>query len=506
MPIPFILGAAALAAGAFGVKKGLDAKEDMDLANSINEEAQAIANKAQESIENAKDITNGKLVDLGKTKINIMSTSVKDFVNTYSKIHNIRLKDSVGLDELKDFDPNSKEFLEMKEASFSATELATGGIGSIAAGSLAAAGAYGAVGTFAAASTGTAIAGLSGAAATNATLAWLGGGALSAGGFGMAGGMAVLGGIVAGPALAIGGAFLASKAETALYDAQSNRDKAQEFKSQADDIVSTLTFVKNRAVQIGDLLSKLNRYFVPAVSNLGNLVAMQGTDFQKYDKNGQQTVLVAGQLAKTIKTVIDTSIMKEDGSLDDEFKSKIDENTEKLRKLEPAISNLKDIPQLPASSNTSFSSKFNTTYNNSSETSKFDEMLRRARNGSLKHMYDVGHAYEFGEFNQAIDKKEACNWYRMAAQKGFTVAQYRLEQLEKSLKDEVPSQHNVQNLATAEQGENEEVEKIFKKAWNYEHGEGVEKDIDYALFLYGKAAKKGHQMAQARVNFLRANM
>ena len=92
MPIPFILGAAALAAGAFGVKKGLDAKEDMDLANSINEEAQAIANKAQESIENAKDITNGKLVDLGKTKINIMSTSVKDFVNTYSKIHNIRLK------------------------------------------------------------------------------------------------------------------------------------------------------------------------------------------------------------------------------------------------------------------------------------------------------------------------------------------------------------------------------------------------------------------------------
>lgn len=505
MPIPFILGAAALAAGAFGVKKGLDAKEDMNLANSINEEAQAIANKAQKSIENAKDITNGKLVDLGKTKINIMSTSVKDFVNTYSKIHNIRLKDSVGLDELKDFDPNSKEFLEMKEASFSATELATGGIGSIAAGSLAAVGAYSAVGTFAAASTGTAIAGLSGAAATNATLAWLGGGALSAGGFGMAGGMAVLGGIVAGPALAIGGAFLASKAETALYDARSNRDKAEEFKSQADDIVSTLTFVKNRAVQIGDLLSKLNRYFVPAVSNLGNLVATQGTDFQKYDKNGQQTVLVAGQLAKTIKTVIDTSIMREDGSLDEEFKEKINESAEKLKKLEPAMANLKDIPQLPAHSNTNFSRKLNASYGRS-ETSKFDEILRRARNGSLKHMYDVGHAYEVGEYNMAIDKKEACNWYRLAAQKGFTVAQYRLEQLEKSLKDEVPSKLDMQNLVIAEQGVNEELEQIFKKAWSYEHGEGVEKDIDYAFFLYEKAAKKGHQMAQARVKFLRADM
>ena len=504
MPIPFILGAAALAAGAFGVKKGLDAKEDMNLANSINEEAQAIANKAQKSIENAKDITNGKLVDLGKTKINIMSTSVKDFVNTYSKIHNIRLKDSVGLDELKDFDPNSKEFLEMKEASFSATELATGGIGSIAAGSLAAAGAYGAVGTFAAASTGTAIAGLSGAAATNATLAWLGGGALSAGGFGMAGGMAVLGGIVAGPALAIGGAFLASKAETALYDAKSNRDKAEEFKSQADDIVSTLTFVKNRAVQIGDLLSKLNRYFVPAVSNLGNLVATQGTDFQKYDKNGQQTVLVAGQLAKTIKTVIDTSIMKEDGSLDDEFKEKVNESTEKLKKLEPAVANLKDIPQLTACSNANASKNVNTAYN--SEEAKFNEILRRARNGSLKHMYDAGHAYEFGEYNKSIDKKEACNWYRRAANQGFTVAQHRLEQLEKSIKNDISAESNLQMSTSINQGVDEETEQIFKKAWNYEHGEGVEEDKDYAIFLYKKAAKKGHQMAKARIDFLQAKM
>ena len=76
MPIPFILGAAALAAGAFGVKKGLDAKEDMNRAKDINEEAQAIANKAQKSIEKAKDATNEKLVDLGKAKINIETAEV----------------------------------------------------------------------------------------------------------------------------------------------------------------------------------------------------------------------------------------------------------------------------------------------------------------------------------------------------------------------------------------------------------------------------------------------
>ena len=430
MPIPFILGAAALAAGAFGVKKGLDAKEDMSRAKEINEEAQLIAEKAQKSIEKAKDTTNEQLVDLGKAKINIMSTSVKDFVNTYSKIHNIRLKDSVGLDELKDFDPNSKEFLEMKEASFSATELATGGIGSIAAGSLAAAGAYGAVGTFAAASTGTAIAGLSGAAATNATLAWLGGGALSAGGFGMAGGMAVLGGIVAGPALAIGGAFLASKAETAKYDAMSNRDKAEEFKSQADDIVSTLRFVKDRAVQIGNLLSKLNRYFVPAVSNLGNLVATQGTDFQKYDKNGQQTVLVAGQLAKTIKTVIDTSIMKEDGSLDDEFKFKVEENTDKLRKLEPAIFALSDIPASKAQQTTEIF-ETQSTFSSKADEKDYNIILSNAKRGDIVAMFNMGRIYEVGKYGKEVNKKIARNWYKQAAEKGYSAAKFRLSQMDK---------------------------------------------------------------------------
>jgi len=92
---------------------------------------------------------------------------------------------------------------------------------------------YGTVGALASASTGTAIASLSGAAATNATLAWLGGGALSAGGLGMAGGTAVLGGLVAGPAIAIAGFMMDSKAEE-------NLTEAREFESEVDVQVETM--------------------------------------------------------------------------------------------------------------------------------------------------------------------------------------------------------------------------------------------------------------------------
>ena len=45
MPIPFILGAAALAAAGYGVKKGLDAKEDYELADKNNKNSCCANNK-----------------------------------------------------------------------------------------------------------------------------------------------------------------------------------------------------------------------------------------------------------------------------------------------------------------------------------------------------------------------------------------------------------------------------------------------------------------------------
>lgn len=315
MPIPFILGGIALAAGAYGVKKGLDAKDDMDTAKRVNNEAQIIAKAAEASIKEAKEDTNACLESLGSQKIKIMTTSIADFVEYFSKLKNVRIANSIGLDELNEFTP--EEFQTIKEASFAAKDLASGGMGAIAAGSLAAAGAYGTVGAVGVASTGTAIAGLSGAAATNATLAWLGGGALSAGGFGMAGGMAVLGGIVAGPALAIGGAFLASKAEDAKWDAYSNKSKAEEFKEQAKNICSLLRAVEKRADQIGDLLSDLNVPFKESIRELKSIIRSSGTDFRNFSIEEQQVVSKAANLAKTIKITLDTSLFREDGSFNE---------------------------------------------------------------------------------------------------------------------------------------------------------------------------------------------
>ena len=49
--IPILGGLAAAATAGIGIKKGIDAKNDMDLAKSVNQEAQDIAKKAEEKIE-----------------------------------------------------------------------------------------------------------------------------------------------------------------------------------------------------------------------------------------------------------------------------------------------------------------------------------------------------------------------------------------------------------------------------------------------------------------------
>lgn len=320
--IPIIAGAAAAATAVTGVKKGLDAKKDMNEAQAINQTSQDIAKEAEEFISMAKVKTNEAITTLGQEKIRILSTSINDFIVNFEKIKDIDLKDSTGLDELKNFNPSSESFRKLKESSFEAKQVAINGLAAIGSGALLAYGTYSVVmgglgGLLVTATTGTALSSLAGVAATNATLAWLGGGALAAGGFGMAGGMVVLGGIVAGPALAIGGAIFASQARSALNDSYGNYDKAKAFKAQARNIGIALKAICTRANQLTDLLKCLDIHLVKQVDLMKKTIDDKGENWPDYSKNEQADIYKCVQVAKTIKIILDTSLLKEDGHLDE---------------------------------------------------------------------------------------------------------------------------------------------------------------------------------------------
>ena len=211
MPLPLILIGAAVAAAAWGVKKGVDAYSDFDEADDMNKDAKRIYDDAEESLESCREAVQANLVELGEQKMALYEGALMPFVETFSRIKNVDF-DDLGIPDEYSLDIET-DILDIRTIAVRMSEAIGGGAGALGTGVLAGLAAYGSVGLLGTASTGTAISGLSGVAATNATLAWLGGGSLAAGGMGIAGGTAVLGGIVAAPVLLVGGLLLAYKAE-----------------------------------------------------------------------------------------------------------------------------------------------------------------------------------------------------------------------------------------------------------------------------------------------------
>lgn len=326
MPIPFIIGAAAIGAGLFGAKKAYDAHETNELAKDINRSAKKSVDKAKTELQTSRNACQKSLKHLGAAKLAVLNNAVMPFVRSFKKIHHIDLRNSEGLDELSKFNISKEELAEMEKMGSLAETMVSGTVGGVAAGALTALGAYGAATTLGVASTGAAIAGLSGVAATNATLAFLGGGSLAAGGLGMAGGMAVLGGLVAGPALAVMGFVLNSKAEENFENAMANEAKANEIVAQYKTACTVCDSIKSRCNLFTNALDKLKTQLKAAVLTVEGIVSRyedgSGTaDFRKFSRDEQNSLAAACSLAKSVKSILDTPILKDNGELTSESKT-----------------------------------------------------------------------------------------------------------------------------------------------------------------------------------------
>lgn len=333
MPLPFILAGAAVLAGGYGVKKGIDAKDDFDTAESINDEAEEIFDDAQRGIETARKKAQYSMENLGKLKFKIYENSLIPFVECFSKIQNIDFNDNELLNENNLPKLSSDELGEMKQMALEMQEVIGGGVTALGTGGLAGLAAYGGIGMLGTASTGTAIAGLGGAAATNATLAWLGGGSLATGGLGMAGGTMVLGGIVAGPVLAVGGMMLASKAEAAKEDAYSNLSKAELAAEEMKNATATTKGIQYRFDEIYSILDALNDRFEPMLHSLTRLVS-QNSNYKSYSDEDRKGVFMSASLAKTLKNIMEAPLITKDGNLTSESKKLITTGEKALEKLE----------------------------------------------------------------------------------------------------------------------------------------------------------------------------
>ncbi|MGC8122009.1 hypothetical protein [Marinobacter sp. VGCF2001] len=322
MPLPFVLAGAALIAGGYGVKKGVDAKSDHDSAKYWNERAEKVFESAKSDLESERSKTQSRMKLLGKTKFELYRNSVVPFFETFSQIKSVNFNDESLLQGFELPRVSRDEMLKMEESAFEIKQAVSGGLTALGSGGLAGLAAYGGVGTFGAASTGTAIGGLSGAAATNATLAWLGGGSLATGGFGMAGGMAVLGGVVAGPVLAVGGMMLASKAEAAKHDAYANFDKAELAAEEMTSAGVVTESIGRRFSEINENLLLLNDRFAPLLEALQSLVNTN-KDYSTYSDEQKKLVFLTASAAKVLKNIMEAPIIDQKGVLTKESRDAV---------------------------------------------------------------------------------------------------------------------------------------------------------------------------------------
>lgn len=238
MPLPLIIGAVVVAAGAFGAKKGYDGYQKHSEADDIVKNAKKRYDSNKTVFEKQERDTQDELERLGSLELEI-GKSFSEFKTIADKLL-AKLNES-RTNKLEIHIPKN-QLQKIENYSYSALGVLGSAVGAGVAGAAAGFAVYGGVMALGAASTGTAISSLAGVAATNATLAAIGGGSLATGGLGIAGGTAILGAAVAAPVLAIAGWAYDSHGEEALRNA---RKADQEVDSAVRKLAKATQQLKN---------------------------------------------------------------------------------------------------------------------------------------------------------------------------------------------------------------------------------------------------------------------
>jgi len=311
MAIPLIIGGlVALAGTGLGAGAMLSAKEKSDEAKEIYKNKNELQQATGDKLEQQQEKTKKSSESLGLLKLNLQKNEIAEFLIIYERLAKLNIKGFN--DSAIKFDFTPEEIKSMQRVVMNASEVLGAGVQSLTGGALAGAGVYSSVMALGTASTTTAISSLSGVAATNATMAWLGGGSLATGGMGMAGGAMALGGFVAGPAILIMGAIADSKAEKALTE-------AHEF---AADVDIACEKMKSQAVLLGSIavrcnefstvLTELKQRLIPKLAECKVILDNYNNNLSESQEKVFHTTFL---LAKTLKDVMNISVVKDDGKL-----------------------------------------------------------------------------------------------------------------------------------------------------------------------------------------------
>lgn len=260
MPLPLLFIGLGAAGAALGIGKGIKAGVDTKDANDTNRLANNIVNTSIERLKTAQKRSSSAIENLGKMKVNILNNDMQNFITSFEKLKNVDFSDSVGLDELKKFKIDKQAISELKQMTHIASDLTQG----------------------------------------------------------MAGGAAVLGGLIAGPALAVAGFVFGAKASKNKDNAYANLAEARKYEAEYKTTRLACNAIRRRSYMFYRLLIRIDALFAPLISTLNEIISSSGDDYSKYSETQKHSVAAAASVAGTVKSILDTAILTEDGKLTEE--------------------------------------------------------------------------------------------------------------------------------------------------------------------------------------------
>lgn len=308
MPIPFLIAGLGLAAGIIGASEHKSAKETNEEAERKMRNAQSMYNHAKESFEEAQESSKQALVRLGNTKIEVLNSSIKQFVRSFERIKHVQLEASTGLYEISNFKIDEQDVVQLKEMSDIYSDSVSSGVAGVATGAVIALAASGSL------------------SAVTGTLS-IAGSMLALGNVGVAAGYAgaaLSTAVSATPFAAIAAPVILFTGISASMKADENLEKARAIYAQAEkaceemEISKTLCeAVAERSEMYNNLLNELDSMFSECINMLEDVISKKtGQDRYREIETRELSVdelrlaAVTGSLAKAIKSVIDTPILK----------------------------------------------------------------------------------------------------------------------------------------------------------------------------------------------------
>ena len=274
MPLPFLFIIPAVLGAGISIKKSLTKNNNIDEAKKAIDSANNILENTKKNYEQHRDACSTALDNLGRKKISILDGSIKKFIKEAEQIKHIEVEKSSGVDELENFRINSKAFSELKEMSEYASSISP-------------------------------------TMPIPAEIA-----------------ISVIGGSFGG--ILLDTVHLAKssilKDESLAKLAQAKR-KAEEV--QTSEVICD--GIRRRCNMFYNLMVRLDAIFLPLVMQTESIINEHRGGYIKFSLEQQHTIAATFTLAKTIKTVLDTPILNENGELTDESERLIPRVQEQIR-------------------------------------------------------------------------------------------------------------------------------------------------------------------------------